>query len=659
MSSQDQVQSGQDLSYSGLQSNSSGDGNQQVRDSQVSGQVQPTNGTGGALGSSTPAMSPLDALVSDASAASVNTAADPAVGSASPVSAGSADQSLGGEAGAGLPENEAQLGNSTQAVSEGKVEPLVNGSPAVNPVVGAAATSPSMGATMPQPQMNQGVSYQESPKSVGAVDSGELSGQARLDAIVNAGQPTNTNLEGNNSGGGDSANQPGENAGGLGKWARNYGKYAAAALGLVVVVGGVLAGVNLMGQSGVGDTRKQASSLDGCCTSDSECVSWYGQGSTCTNANGACASGWQCVGGDPNICNETCGPNDCGRTICAGTSAEQVCNAGCQGGGGGGGNGGAQTCDPNNPPWTSTGKVAGEQCCGGGALECSSGQCSANVGEVGVCLDENGSCGNNEYFCGGCINACRSGSQTCDEWIAQECGSGGTGQFCWGQCCTDESGKDCVDHPESGVCSDLGNGHDTCVNTTFTNCPEPGILYKCRIIDGNIPSDCNEATPGYEETVLNTDQFDDTYCGLQQLDLCNGYGQSRYDLCEGLVNSPTPTKPSVQETPTTPPTNTPTATVTPNPQLACMDLSYTPIAPALGDTVTFTCTDVGDINADYANFQVSRDGGDFADLQRDQLFTATLDIRQPGNYEVRCQVCVGQVDQGSCSPWQTIAGTGN
>lgn len=64
----------------------------------------------------------------------------------------------------------------------------------------------------------------------------------------------------------------------------------------------------------------------GCCSSTSQCQSWFGSASTCTNLNGACSSGVQCKGGG---CGETCGNKPCGTVICQGTNYQQTCNALC------------------------------------------------------------------------------------------------------------------------------------------------------------------------------------------------------------------------------------------------------------------------------------------------------------------------------------------
>ncbi len=131
-------------------------------------------------------------------------------------------------------------------------------------------------------------------------------------------------------------------------------KFAAAALAFFILLGGSVAAYVAMGQPlGSIDPRQKAFCTDaencgggtrtppdgggsgipngpssGCCSNNTECASWFGSGSTCTNSNGACGSGKQCQGGSPGggACTETCRATDCGRSICGG---KQICNGGC------------------------------------------------------------------------------------------------------------------------------------------------------------------------------------------------------------------------------------------------------------------------------------------------------------------------------------------
>jgi hypothetical protein len=71
----------------------------------------------------------------------------------------------------------------------------------------------------------------------------------------------------------------------------------------------------------------------GCCTTSTECAGWFGNVSTCTTANGACASGLQCHGSGSTTGGTTCVPTHvCGAGDCAvSNGCGQICNAGCKG----------------------------------------------------------------------------------------------------------------------------------------------------------------------------------------------------------------------------------------------------------------------------------------------------------------------------------------
>lgn len=68
---------------------------------------------------------------------------------------------------------------------------------------------------------------------------------------------------------------------------------------LLVALG---SGLYLVGKQGVGEIRKQAGdvpdgSSSGCCSNDAQCQTWFGAAFTCSLANGACQSTFQCTAG--------------------------------------------------------------------------------------------------------------------------------------------------------------------------------------------------------------------------------------------------------------------------------------------------------------------------------------------------------------------------
>ena len=96
----------------------------------------------------------------------------------------------------------------------------------------------------------------------------------------------------------------------------------------------------------------------------------------------------------------------------------------------------------------------------------------------------------------------------------------------------------------------------------------------------------------------------------------------------------------------------------PEAPLACLQLDYSPGSPNLGQKVTLSCDSTTDRQADFANFQMSLNGGDFSNLPRVDNFSASFVVAEPGTYQVRCQVCLGAVDSPSseCTAWQVIGG---
>lgn len=78
-------------------------------------------------------------------------------------------------------------------------------------------------------------------------------------------------------------------------------------------------------------------------------------------------------------------------------------------------------------------------------------------------------CSSGQIFCGGCVNGCRSNSQTCNAWIAAECGGGGSGGGGTVSCtwCTSQSecpgnwegsGSSWCNAPLGGCCVGGGGG---------------------------------------------------------------------------------------------------------------------------------------------------------------------------------------------------------
>lgn len=86
--------------------------------------------------------------------------------------------------------------------------------------------------------------------------------------------------------------------------------------------------------------------------------------------------------------------------------------------------------------------------------------------------------------------------------------------------------------------------------------------------------------------------------------------------------------------------------------LSCSGLSYTPVAPPLGATVTLTCSPGQGQTADYSEFQYSIDGGTFEQIPSKTVTTAELVVAEPGDYVVRCRVCKTSGSDSACSEWQ-------
>jgi hypothetical protein len=106
---------------------------------------------------------------------------------------------------------------------------------------------------------------------------------------------------------------------------------------------------------------------------------------------------------------------------------------------------------------------------------------------------------------------------------------------------------------------------------------------------------------------------------------------------------------------------TQTNCVCPPPPLACYDLTYTPVPPVLGGLVTFTCMEtnnsislLGDTLAEF-RYRVLGPIDDYISIPRmtGELFKAQLMIANPGDYEVQCRICrtISSANVESCTEW--------
>ncbi|MCA9385310.1 DUF4215 domain-containing protein [Candidatus Dojkabacteria bacterium] len=253
----------------------------------------------------------------------------------------------------------------------------------------------------------------------------------------------------------------------------------------------------------------------------------------------------QCVNGTQIYDQHTCvgiGCSDNGSDCCGEWQNEQTGLTGgtCSTTGGGsssgsggssssGGSGGPSTCtDPqcgqsctDSGVWAQTGKAAGELCCGGGTLECSSGICNANPNTIGVCEPA-----------GACSVPCQGGPSAiyafqscptnfCADGLAGGCAEAAINLGCYqttfecvvGGSCGDRPG--CQDCPAPGVCSDSnGDGLGVCVGSEY-NCSE-WVKFTC-------PGDLSGQNCTLNREVCPNGQpceFTQPFCGSQQID-CN------------------------------------------------------------------------------------------------------------------------------------------
>ncbi len=260
------------------------------------------------------------------------------------------------------------------------------------------------------------------------------------------------------------------------------------------------------GGSTVGLPDSQSS---GCCSNSTQCVSWFGAGSTCNNSNGACRSGLQCKGGANTSSCHTCTANDCGVAGCGG----QTCNAGCK---------------------TSCGNGVCEN--GENATNCPT-DCKATTGacgtDGGACCDpftNGGKICNSGLYCNTSTGKCQSTPPTN---LCQGGGSGGTPST---QCAVFTCGSSC------------NNGTQCSLNRQVVSCTQA---------DSILGSQCGQI------------DFLDTggaYCGVKSQHCggsCSG-GQtttSTSPLAAAQTTTATTTTPA--PTTTLAPTSTPTTTATP------------------------------------------------------------------------------------------------
>ncbi|MCX6786887.1 MAG: hypothetical protein NTU85_03700, partial [Candidatus Kaiserbacteria bacterium] len=154
-----------------------------------------------------------------------------------------------------------------------------------------------------------------------------------------------------------------------------------------------------------------------------------------------------------------------------------------------------------------------------------------------------GICPGDQFYCGGCINACRNiTNKTCNQLIAEECGPQNQK---WTNCTS-------------------GGGltiSDRCVSA-------PNLDAALSLCSGSFPlNGCND--PNFTKNTSNALCFKDNFCGAQQIDIftpqfCWVHIED-HTACTVPTNIPPVSTPIPTKTPTlTPkPTNTPTGTLVP------------------------------------------------------------------------------------------------
>lgn len=248
---------------------------------------------------------------------------------------------------------------------------------------------------------------------------------------------------------------------------------------------------------------------------------------------GVCNDGWS-YGSDPNYGGSSCAQRN--QEACEDHGGHQSGGGSCGGSDDGGGDGSPETCNPNEPPWTTTGQSVGAACCGGGVLECASGQCSGTVGIVGECVGEDGQCSGGQVYCGGCVESCvdLTGYSGCQEYIDANCGGGGDDGGSGNPYCPSPDSPECSDLPEdpdgncecnSGVNTYYGNncnGTSVCTNPAGSSCT--GEIHACDNGGGACINQVDSFGPGES---VNCIDIANSLCQYVQLDVvCDGSGNS-------------------------------------------------------------------------------------------------------------------------------------
>lgn len=190
--------------------------------------------------------------------------------------------------------------------------------------------------------------------------------------------------------------------------------------------------------------------------------------------------------------------------------------------------------------------------------------------------------------------------------------------------------------------------------TTAGGCQEGEKLITCP----------TTGTPGSAQWFQNCN-FPSSYCGVIQCDV-NGYFQSRvYTNGCSTAQAPTggtqpppptpgPTPPPATPNPTPPPPSsppTPTPPPTAEPTFSCLRIDSSLATPALGDTVSFTCTAGGTISlVDSYEFRYRVDSEPYQTIglssTRDNQ-SLGIRVTKPGVYQVGCRACSG----ANCTAW--------
>lgn len=250
------------------------------------------------------------------------------------------------------------------------------------------------------------------------------------------------------------------------------------------------------------------------------------------SAAGICCPSFHCnddtrFGEDTNYTQGACSTRyvacDGHQGYRAGSDGDQ-CDTGGGDDGGDGGDAGSGTgtnpvtCNPNQAPWTTTGKANGEACCGGGVNECASELCSGTLGIVGECYSGNGECTDGRVYCGGCVESCvdLTGYGGCNEYIEDHCGESGSNPYCPGT-----PGSTC----NSGTNATYGNncdGSGNCTNPAGSSCQ--GQIHACDQGGGACINQVDSFSPGQ---TVNCIEIANQRCQYVQLDVvCDGSGNS-------------------------------------------------------------------------------------------------------------------------------------